>query len=232
MVEDRRAVLKLTVTGAAPDGKVKAPAEGTGFVIHSSTRNSLILTAAHVVGSSDWRPKLNPNWLVEEDGRLLNRRVRIGILDPHGTLTDLAHDAAVIFQDDQKDIAVLLVDRTGLPFFPFMENVSEIQGDVQTVRVLGFRKDEQALEIRQCTGQLQCPPQRGLVFRLDQRLAKGLSGGPVIDIASGKVIALVSANFGSGQDHHAVPLFPVLPSIAPYIDFAAKLQPVSRATSK
>jgi len=70
MTDERHAIVKLTVTGADPSGRPKAEAAGSGFVIHSSVRNSLILTAAHVVGSSDWRQALNPDWLVEPDGNI------------------------------------------------------------------------------------------------------------------------------------------------------------------
>lgn len=133
MSNDKRAVVKLTVTGNGADGRAKPPAAGSSFVIHSCAHNSLILTAAHVVGSSDWRQMLNPDWLVKPDGRTLSRRVRIGILDTHGALTELGHDAVVIHQDDQRDIAVLLIDRFGLPAIPFAANASEIDGDVQRV---------------------------------------------------------------------------------------------------
>ena len=71
MTNEKLAVVKVTVTGIAPDGKTKPAEAASGFVIHSSARTSLILTTAHVVGSSDWRQPLNPDWLVEPDGRTL-----------------------------------------------------------------------------------------------------------------------------------------------------------------
>ena len=145
-------------------------------------------------------------------------------MDTHGALTELAQDAAVIHQDDQKDIAVLLVDRSDLPTIGSAANASEIEGDVQRVRVLGFPKDRQVLDIREGSGQLQCLPQSGLILRIAMRLPEGMSGGPVIDLASGKAIAIAGKNVGASQDHHAAPLFPVLSAIAPYIEYASKVQ--------
>jgi Flp pilus assembly protein TadD len=224
MTSEKRAVVKVTVTGSAPNDRRKPAEAGSGFVIHSSARNSLIITAAHVIGSSEWREQLNPDWLVEPDGRTLKRRIRIGLMDTYGALTELAQDAAVIHQDDQKDIAVLLVDGFNLPTIGFAANASEIEGDVQKVRVMGFPKDRQALDIREGTGQLQYLPQSGLILRIGVHLPKGMSGGPVIDLSSGKVIAIASVNVGASQDHHAAALFPVLSAIAPYIEYARKVQ--------
>jgi hypothetical protein len=42
----------------------------------------------------------------QQHGSTLNRRIRVGILNTHGSLIDLALDAAVMHQDDQKDIAI------------------------------------------------------------------------------------------------------------------------------
>jgi hypothetical protein len=220
----KRAVVKLTVTGKDPKGQPRPPAAGSGFVIQSGARNSLILTAAHVIGSSDWRQILNPDWLIEPDGRTLSRQVKVEILDEQGSLANLGQDASVLWQDDQKDIALLLIDRTKLPVIPYVGKASEIEGDVQHVLVLGFRKNEQRLHWREGNGGFQSSPLHGLVFRLSERIPEGMSGGPVIDLRSGKVIAAVSENVGTDNDHHAVSLFPVIPAVNPYLQYADKLQ--------
>jgi hypothetical protein len=216
--------VKLTVTGTGADGRPKSPAAGSGFVIHSGAHNSLILTAAHVIGSSDKRQALNPDWQVQPDDRTLSRRVKVEILDERGTLGELGQDASVIHQDDQKDVAVLLIDRTELPTIPFAEKASELQGNLQDVLLLGFLKDERSLDAQKGSGGFRTSPQRGLTFRLNLRVPEGLSGGPVIDLASGKAIALASENIGTGNEHHAVSLFPVLPSITPYMTYIDKVQ--------
>lgn len=220
----KSAVVKLTVTGKDAKGQPRPPAAGSGFVIQSGARNSLILTAAHVIGSSDWRQILNPDWLIEPDGRTLSRQVKVEILDEQGTLTNLGQDATVLWQDDQKDIALLLIDRTKLPAIPYVGKAAEIDGDVQQVLVLGFRKNERRLDQRIGWGGFRSSPQHGLVFRLGERIPEGMSGGPVIDLASGKVIAAVSENVGTDNDHHAVSLFPVIPTLNPYLQYADKLQ--------
>jgi len=46
-----QAIVKITVTGKDPERREKAPVEGSGVIIYS-TRFTLVLTAAHVVGSS------------------------------------------------------------------------------------------------------------------------------------------------------------------------------------
>jgi len=69
--------------------------------------------------------------------------------------------------------AVLLVDRWDLPTIAFATNASEIEGDVQTVRVMGFRKDERTLDVREASGHLQCLPQNGLALRIGTRIPEG-----------------------------------------------------------
>lgn len=214
----KRAVVKLTVTGKDASGMPRPPAAGSGFVIQSDARNSLILTAAHVIGSSDWRQIFNRDWLIEPDGRTLSRQVKVEILDDQGTLTNLGQDASALWQDDQKDIALLLIDRTKLPAIPYVDKTSEIEGDVQHVLVLGFRKNERRLHWREGNGGFQSSTPYGQVFRLGERIPEGMSGGPVIDLASGKTIAVVSENVGPDNDHHAVSLFPVIPTVAQYAD--------------
>jgi S1-C subfamily serine protease len=219
----KRAVVKLTITGTGADGRQKPPSAGSGFVIHSGKRNSLILTAAHVVGSNDRRQISNPDWLVEPDGRTLSRQIKVELLDERGALISLGEDASVVHQDDQKDVALLLIDRTGLSTIPFAERVSEIQGELQKVLLFGFPKDEKRLNFYDSSGRFQSSHRHGLAFRLNIRIPEGFSGGPVIDLANGKVFALASENIGTGNEHHAATLFPVVPNISPYLTFVDKV---------
>jgi S1-C subfamily serine protease len=216
----KRAVVKLTVTGKDPRGNLKRPIAGSGFVIYSGLHNSLILTAAHVVGSSDRRPILNPDWSIGPDGRTLDRTINIEILDERGVLTSLGQDSSVLWQDDQKDIALLLIDRTGLPSIPYAQQTSDVQGEFIDSLALGFPKDERRLSSRRASGNLQSSRQYGLVFRLHTRLREGMSGGPVIDLTTGKAIAAASEDIASFDEHYAAPLFPAIPSIAPYVTHA------------
>jgi S1-C subfamily serine protease len=222
---NKRAVVKLTVFGKDPHGQSKPPAAGSGFVIQSGQRNSLILTAAHVIGSSDWRQLLNPDWLIEPDGRTLNRQVKVETLNEQGALVNLGLDASVLWQDDQKDIALLLIDRIELPSIPYVSKVSDVRGDWQHVLALGFRKNEQRLAPFEGSGGFQVSRQRGLVFHLNTRIPEGLSGGPVIDLDGGRVIAVISEDIAAGNEHDAVSLFPVIPAVQPYLQFGDKVLP-------
>lgn len=202
----KHAIVKLTVGGCDPEGKTKRSI-GSGFIIYSGAHNTLIATAAHVIGSSEWRPKLNTDWRIEPDGRTLSRSIKVEFLNERGTLIELEKDASVVFQDDQRDVALLTVDRKGLSTVPIIANPSEVQGEIQSVALLGFPKDERSFDYQERSGRL-----RGLVFKINPPpIPEGVSGGPVIDMKTGKAFALASQNrFIVGGEHAAATLLPIL----------------------
>src|SRR5713226_8025262 len=84
-----RAIVKITVEGLAPDGSKKDVSEGSGFFIYSDGRYSLLITAAHVIGSSETVQSKNPDWKVEIDGTI-KRDITLLSLDEGGRLVPRA----------------------------------------------------------------------------------------------------------------------------------------------
>ncbi len=212
---EQRAVVKLEVTGTTPDGTTDSR-EGSGFFIYSGGGRSYVITAAHVIGSNEREQSRNPDWKVE-NGRI-QREIKVRPLNEHGTLepgiTDVFPSPLVL----QGDIALLATNAYGYPILP-LSMEGEATG-LRRIMLLGFRAQSKSLVQPPPigTGQLAASWQ----YVTDIQSWPGESGGPLIDLDTGRVVAIASGSaFQSGPTNEATPislsvgyLRPFLPSIS------------------
>jgi hypothetical protein len=181
------AAVKLRVSGMSPGGASRN-LEGTGFFIYSDDKMSFLLSALHVVGSSETEQAKNPDWRVENGEPV--RRIRLQSFDANGAIARTIEDVYVApVYLPGVDIALLMVEVGGFKTLPLATNLIE-KIDLHDVILLGVRAGATRLT-------RPIPFGQGSIVRfkyvttVPSRL--GESGGPWVDIASGKVFAVASA---------------------------------------
>src|SRR5580704_6570207 len=80
--QKKRAIVKIVVDGAGPDG-TRRQIQGSGFFAYSAPGVSLIITARHVIGSSEIDQTKNNTWQVQNGA--VNRQISVYIFDEQGT---------------------------------------------------------------------------------------------------------------------------------------------------
>ena len=214
----RFAVVKITVEGTIPkdDNKIKRN-EGSGFFIYSDSNRSFLLTSRHLVGSSEVQQTSNPDWKVE-NGEVV-RKIKIESLDENGTLR-LRSDNALVAPIPLPgiDIALLMVEQGGFDVLPLTDKLTD-NVTLHDVMLMGFRAGKTALTkpIPSGTGSLV-----GFSFATSTPSRHGESGGPWIDVQSGKVFALASVVKSSLTDpsSEATPVAFMKPFINSYFQSA------------
>jgi Trypsin-like peptidase domain len=213
----KSAVVKIKVEGTDPFDKLKKK-EGSGFFIYSSQNRSFLLTARHVVGSSETQQPLNPDWKVE-NGQIL-RKIKIESLNDNGTLVLRSDDGLVAPTGlpSGVDMALLMVEQDGFPILPLAKRLTE-KVPLHDVILLGFREGKSQLTrpIPSGTGSLV-----GFTYSTSIPSQPGESGGPWVDLKSGKVFALASVvkSSPSGASNEATPVTFIRPFLDSYFQSA------------
>jgi S1-C subfamily serine protease len=184
----KQAVVKIYVTGTTPDGKKTDEAtEGTGFFVASNKYASYIVTARHVIGSSDPEQTRNPNWKVGIDGTP-EREIRVESFDERGNLQVVQGSVAPWPTDPSMDIAILKIDRGPYPTLT-LGSAFQNNSPTRSVLLLGFPSGSRDLSKTPVIGYGQAAD---LSFRTSTPTHEGESGGPWIDVESKKVVAVAS----------------------------------------
>ena len=210
----RFAVVKLIVEGRDPDDKYKKT-QGSGFFIFSGAGLSLILTAAHVIGSSETSQEKNPDWKVE-NGAIV-RKISLLSLDEKGSLilrsTEVSPGPPF---PSGLDVALLQIHQTGYTSLPLAKQYSDVSG-LHDVLLLGFEGDKSELPIPPITGMGQLNTLSTFDTTVYSR--PGQSGGPWIDLRSGLVVAVAKGiqSGPGGPSLEATPTTAVTPFLAPYL---------------
>ncbi|HEY5348869.1 MAG TPA: serine protease [Candidatus Lustribacter sp.] len=146
---------------------------GTGIVVDSSDRRSLVLTASHVIAGA--------------------ASIRI---DVSRALHDLA---ARVDRTGPHDLTLLSVDRGGLPAARFAPRThAVVEGNL--VAVAGYVKKDELIGV---TGQqprvlfpgtVSSRPDNGIYLELENvHIEEGLSGGAVFDPGTGEILGIVTS---------------------------------------
>lgn len=198
--------------------KAGRPTEsGTGVVVTSSERRSLILTASHVVtGAASIR------------------------IDVSRDLHDLT---ARVDRTGPRDLTLLTVDRGGLHAARFAPqtrpvvagNLVAIAGYVKNDELIGIVGQEPRVLF---PGTVSSRPENGTYLELENvHVEEGLSGGPVFDPQTGEIVGIVTARTtdsrGGFADSGALVVSPFLASALPNAESAlpaAVLRPQPVAT--
>jgi hypothetical protein len=206
------AIAKLLIRGTGANGANQSR-EGTAFFIYSGNGSSLLVSAAHVVGSSETEQSRNPDWKVE-NGRI-DRHIEVLTLDEHKSLISRTKEAFVLPDKigPGVDLTVLMINQDGFKTLPIANTLTEPSRILQ-VMLLGFPASSNSLSRPSPIGigQRATP----ILFAIKGASSQqGESGGPWIDIKSGTVFA-VARGQGTWGDRAAIegtPISLVLPSL-------------------
>ncbi|MFO1159328.1 MAG: serine protease [Reyranellaceae bacterium] len=210
--KSQRSMVKITVTGTpykSTQNRDKT-IEGTGFIVYSQKGRTYLLTALHVIGSSDTDPSKNRDWNVEFGA--VDRKIALQILDARGNLTPITTEVEVVRTEYLNiDIAILSFSGTGYPILPLGDPLLE-KVELRDVMLMGFRKGKK---------ELSQPPQTGrgvtknLKYLTNASSLEGESGGPWIDIDTGKVFAVASLinNASDVPSKEATPVTLIKPTL-------------------
>ena len=202
------AIGKIIVRGSDLQGSGNITKEGTGFFIYSANGSTLLLTAAHVVGSNETDQTKNPDWKVE-NGKI-DRHIEVLSSDEHGSLISRSTNVQVVpvSLGSGIDLSLLMInDVDGFKTLPIAYSIDENR-PLRQVLLLGF--PERSTSLHRPTplgfGQLGSPTVYGIQGASSEQ---GESGGPWIDIHSGTVLAVAHGLDTSGApttDSTPVPL--------------------------
>lgn len=209
----KAAVVKIRVEGSNPDNQPKPTEEGSGFIVHSENGLTLIVTAAHVIGSSQTLQQLNTDWLVNDLEKTVKRTIKVDALDANDVLAERSPGATVLWQNDQQDVAVLSIQGSGFKTLEVVEGLPELQGHLMNVLALGYKKGERQIGFHSGMGALQMSKRYGFSLGVDSKIDEGRSGGPILDAETGKVVAIISQDVGNTGRHEAVPVAFALPGL-------------------
>jgi hypothetical protein len=191
------AIVKIEVSGKKPNGD-KDTRRGTGFIISSKGTFTLILTAGHVLGSNENRDQTrNEDWQVHNG--IIERNIQLWIPDGQGTLVERKADVTTInISQPGTDLALFSINGSGYTALPLADS-REYFDLPRRVVLLGYRAS--------AFGLTKPPPNSSgqsidmLTYRTLAESSPGESGGPWVDINSGKVVAVASSSQTSRPIH-------------------------------
>jgi len=172
---------------------------GTGIVVESNDRRSLVLTASHVVAGA--------------------RSIRVDV-------SREVHDlAARVERTGPRDLTLLTVERGGLPAARFAPRTRPVVAG-NLVAVAGYVKNDELIGVVGqeprvlFPGTVSSRPENGVYLELENvHIEEGLSGGPVFDPQTGEVVGIVTARTsdsrGGFADSGALVVLPFLAAGAP-----------------
>jgi hypothetical protein len=210
------AIVKIRVEGFDPDNRSKNPEEGSGVIVYSKKGITTVVTAAHVIGSSQTLQQLNTDWLVNDLDRTIRRTIKIFAVNQNEILTEIPGSAAVIGQDDQRDIAVLSFLGSGFPIIQTSRTFGQLTTELIDSLSFGFEKGKSFVSFNSGKGRIEPSDRFGFGFVIDTRVDEGRSGGPIIDVRDGKVVAIASHNLGAGARHEATPIAFAIPILSTF----------------
>ncbi len=179
----KQGIVKIAVEGSAPDGSHKEAA-GSGFFAYSGSNISLIITAEHLIGSSETLQSKNPDWKVENG--VVVRKITVSSLDEHGTLINRGSAVDVAPTPlPGVDIALLIIKQSGYASLPIAESIAQ---GLRDVMLLGFEAEKTELAAPPPIGFGQYFSPTELAVNVPS--SAGESGGPWIDLQSGLVLAI------------------------------------------
>jgi Trypsin-like peptidase domain len=188
-----QAIVKITVTGKDTENLEKRPAEGSGVIVYSD-KFTLVLTAAHVIGSNSLTE--NRDWAVGNGE--IKRKIRVESLDAKGVLTPINDDAKVlpVVLPPGIDIVVLSMPQHGYTTVPLPSTALNF-GTSYDVLLTGFRGGERDLSLPWQGG--RGVPKPSGVFITEKGSRTGESGGPWIDWRTGLLLAIASGSVTSND---------------------------------
>jgi hypothetical protein len=197
------AIVKIEVSGTNPDGQM-SKRRGTGFIISSKGAFTLVATAAHVLGSNETDQTRNRDWLVQ-NGKLANRTVQIWIPDTHGSMVERKTEVTPIeVAVPGVDLVLFSIDGFGYKSLPLANPDDTNQR--RRVVLLAYKAESFGLTKPATAGWGQNT--NPLKYRTDVESRNGESGGPWIDVDSGRVVAVASASLvdTDGPSYDATPV--------------------------
>ena len=205
------AIVKIEVSGKKPNGD-KDTRRGTGFIISSKGTFTLILTAGHVLGSNENRDQTrNEDWQVHNG--IIERNIQLWIPDGQGTLVERKADVTTInISQPGTDLALFSINGSGYTALPLADS-REYFDLPRRVVLLGYRAS--------AFGLTKPPPNSSgqsidiLTYRTLAESSPGESGGPWVDINSGKVVAVASSSQTSsdGPSNDATPVTSIISTL-------------------
>jgi hypothetical protein len=222
------AVVKIKVDGVGPDDSSKH-SEGSWFFIYSGNRVSFLLTAFHVIGSSETEQKKNFDWKVENG--VVSRKIVLEARNEHGALITLGGRVDVAPTGGQEfDIALLMIKQDGYSTLPLADELID-KIPVHTVALLGYQSGQEELTVPISIGSGQLDSPTKYVTSVPSRF--GESGGPWIDLQSGRVFAVAREvrSAPTGPSNEATPVTLIKPWLIPYFQHAS-LQPANSSPLK
>jgi len=158
-------LISALILGTPRVASAETLASGSAFVVHP---DGLLLTCYHVVKDS--------------------ARIRV-------TLRGKTYPAVLVSKDEKRDLAVLQINATGLPFLPWVDSRSVELGE--EVRAFGFPLASELGDTLKVTrGTISGVEQEAgqPVFQVDSVVNPGNSGGPLLN-ERGQVVGVVVARF-------------------------------------
>lgn len=215
--QHKRSVVKIIVEGKTPSGTVKEKREGTGFFVYSDSGVSYIITALHVIGSSETEQSKNPDWRVENG--TVDRIINVSSIDNQGGLAQRSSNAYPIPTSmPGVDLAILALFEGP---YPTLELASTLVDKIplRDVMLLGFQRERRTLTMPIPVGQGQLV---ALTYHTTVPSRRGESGAPWIDLGSGRVFAVASVvrNAPEGPSYESTPVTFIKPWLVSLFDQA------------
>jgi Trypsin-like peptidase domain len=211
--KSQRAIAKVIVDGSTPSGGDKHE-EGSGFFVYSSHGVSFLITALHVVGSSETEQSKNSQWQVE-NGSVV-RSIEIKSLDEHANLKSLGKDVYVVPTAlPGVDLALLMMRQDGYPTLPLAGSLID-KVDLHDVLLLGYAAGQSSLTIPTPVGTGQLRDATTYLTSIPSH--RGESGGPWIDVQSGRVFAVARLvnTAANSPSYESTPVTLIKPSLVEY----------------
>ncbi|WP_338692467.1 serine protease [Bradyrhizobium sp. 26S5] len=203
------AIVKLVVEGRDPNGDTKK-IQGSGFFVFSGQDMSILLTAAHVIGSNETVPSNNPDWLVENG--VIVRKISLFGLDEKGSLVLRSNEVNPGPPFPGIDLVLLQINQSGYPSLPLAKSYADISG-LHDIVLLAFEAEKSQLPIPPVTGigQVSSP----VTLKTTVPSQPGQSGGAWVDLKSGLVVGI--ARGANGGSFEATPVTAVHPFLTPFL---------------
>ncbi len=198
LVANREAVVLIKVTGTSLDGTTD-PRRGTGFVINE---NGYILTAGHVVGNHfSWRNTSGDF----SDLTGLQREVWVRRFNKQTKKLEKDGDKAIVlYQDDQRDLAILRVSSETPKKLKIGD--SDTLGAGNALKGIGFGTKGDIHNLYHGKVNSAFDPEHLGFFRVDFNFDEGDSGGPIFNEEGAVVGIIIGGKHGSTKVGFGIPI--------------------------